>query len=113
MTSDTDQGSSEGRKGQIQEPQNGDMDTNSPLLRGTGLCGMMVVPSHLHPMPDWMELAKKYRGKWVAMKPDHKTVAGSGDSFDAALADAKKKGCDEPFLAHIPKTPRYFAGGIR
>ncbi len=47
------------------------------------------------------------------LKPDHKTVAGSGDSFDAALADAKKNGCDEPFLAHIPKTPRYFAGGIR
>ncbi len=70
-------------------------------------------PFPTFPMPDWMELAKTYRGKWVAMKPDHKTVAGSGDSFDAALADAKKKGCEEPFLAHIPKTPRYFAGGIR
>ena len=65
------------------------------------------------PMPDWIKLSKRYRGKWIAMKPDHKTVAGSGDSFDAALADAKKNGCDEPFLAHIPKTPRYFAGGIR
>ena len=59
---------------------------------------------------DWTGICKRYRGKWVAMKPDHKTVAGSGDTLSEAKAAAEKKGCSETFLTRIPTVIKNFAG---
>lgn len=61
-------------------------------------------------MPDWTNICQKYAGKWVAMKPDHKTVAASGSTLADAQANAKQKGCSETYLTRLPRTPKNFVG---
>lgn len=59
---------------------------------------------------DWTDAFDKHRGKWVAFKRDHKTVAGSGGTLRAAKNDAAKNGCADPILTRLPKTLRNFIG---
>jgi hypothetical protein len=51
---------------------------------------------------DWTQIFKKYKGRWVALKDDEKTVVGSGDSAVEALEDANKKGYKKPILFKVP-----------
>ncbi len=60
---------------------------------------------------DWTHLFKRYRGKWVALKDDEQTVAGSGPSLKAAKAAAEKDGVSNPILMRIPKNVTNFVGG--
>ncbi len=59
---------------------------------------------------DWTHICQQYRGKWVAMKSDHKTVAGAGSTLAQAKAQAEKNGCSETFLTRIPSIIKNFAG---
>ena len=59
---------------------------------------------------DWTDICRHYRGKWVALKSDHKTVVGSGDTLADAQSDAEKSGCTDVFFTRIPKTFRNFIG---
>ena len=46
----------------------------------------------------------KYNGRYVAMKSfDDYTIVGVGDDPEAALKDAKSKGCKEPVLLYVPE----------
>jgi len=56
------------------------------------------------------EQAKKYKGKWVALKADRKTVVASGTTAKSAQRAAEKKGCTKPVITRFPKTPRRFVG---
>ncbi len=60
---------------------------------------------------DWTHLFKRYRGKWVALKDDERTVAGSGSSLKAAKTAAEKDGVSNPILMRIPKKVTNFVGG--
>ena len=60
---------------------------------------------------DWTHLFRYYRGKWVALKDDEKTVAGSGPSLKAAKSAAGKKGVCDPILMRIPTKVTKFIGG--
>lgn len=52
---------------------------------------------------DWTKIYKKYKGLWVALKDDEKTVVGSGKTAKKALEDAQKKGFKNPILTHMPE----------
>lgn len=51
---------------------------------------------------DWTHIFKKYKGKWVALKDDQKTVVGAGSSLQKAVDEAKKKGFKNPILFKVP-----------
>lgn len=61
-------------------------------------------------MIDRTPLAKKYKGKWVAMKSDRKTVVGSGNSVQSALRSAEQKGYKKPLITRLPLSPKHFVG---
>ena len=60
---------------------------------------------------DWTHLFRYYRGKWVALKDDERTVAGSGGSLKAAKSAAEKEGVSHPILMRIPTEVTKFIGG--
>jgi Family of unknown function (DUF5678) len=55
-------------------------------------------------------MARKYPGKWVALKTDRKTVVGSGRTAKGALEVARKKGYDSPIITRMPQEIRRFVG---
>ncbi|OGJ58926.1 hypothetical protein A2881_05350 [Candidatus Peribacteria bacterium RIFCSPHIGHO2_01_FULL_55_13] len=55
-------------------------------------------------------MAQKYKGKWVALKADRKTVIASGSSVKSVKQTAQRKGCKSPIITRMPKSPRHFVG---
>lgn len=51
---------------------------------------------------DWTKIYKKYRGLWVGLKDDQKTVIASGETVREVMDKAKKKGFGEPILFRVP-----------
>lgn len=62
---------------------------------------------------DWTGIFRSHRGKWLAFKPDHQTVVGTGSTLKAAKDAAAKKGCSDPILTRMPSTLRNFIGSIK
>jgi len=52
---------------------------------------------------DWTKIYKKYKGLWVALKKDEKTVIASGEKIKEVIEKAKKKGYKEPILFKVPE----------
>jgi len=50
---------------------------------------------------DFIALAKKYAGKWVAMRPDSYEVIASGSSAEEVLAAAERAGVEEPLITDV------------
>lgn len=51
---------------------------------------------------DWTRIYKKYKGLWVALKSDEKTVIASGKTAKHAWDMAQKKGFSKPILTRMP-----------
>lgn len=51
---------------------------------------------------DWTRIYKKYKGLWVALKDDLKTVIASGKTVKEVMEKVKKKGYREPILFRVP-----------
>ena len=51
---------------------------------------------------DWTKIYKKYKGRWVALKEDEKTVVASGRSAKEAWDKAQKIGYKKPILTKMP-----------
>ncbi len=51
---------------------------------------------------DWTKIYKKYKGLWVALKSDEKTVIASGKTAKQAWDIAQKKGFLKPILTRMP-----------
>ena len=51
---------------------------------------------------DWTKIYEKYKGLWVALKDDEKTVVASGETVKEVMEEAKKEGCQEPILFKVP-----------
>lgn len=51
---------------------------------------------------NWTKLYSRYKGKWVALKSDERTVVASGKSASEALMKAKEKGYEKPILTRMP-----------
>lgn len=59
---------------------------------------------------DWTEMYKKYKGKWVALAEDEKTVIASGKSVQDTRTLASKKGEDNPILLKVPVKQMTYIG---
>ena len=59
---------------------------------------------------DWTKLYKQYKGLWVALDNDEKTVLGSGKTVKEAVKQAKKKTNKTPFLTHVPRKMVSYVG---
>ena len=51
---------------------------------------------------DWTKIYKKYKGLWVALKSDEKTVIASGKTAKEAWEIAQKKGHEKPIMFRVP-----------
>ncbi|MEK7616171.1 MAG: DUF5678 domain-containing protein [Patescibacteria group bacterium] len=60
---------------------------------------------------DWSENFEKYKGLWVAMKRDQKTVVASGETAKEVLQEARKKGLPSPILFRVPTEIVPYIGG--
>jgi len=59
---------------------------------------------------DWTNIYKKYKGQWVGLKDDHKTVVASGRTVQEVITQAKQKGIDNPELFKVPKKSLLYVG---
>lgn len=59
---------------------------------------------------DWTDIYKKYKGRWVALKEDERTVVGSGRSAKEAYEEALKKGYIKPILTKMPESLVTYVG---
>lgn len=59
---------------------------------------------------DWTKLYKKYKGQWVALDADEKTVMGHGATVRDAIKEAKKKTSKDVFLTRVPDNLEAFVG---
>ncbi len=51
---------------------------------------------------DWTRIVVKYKGLWVALKDDEKTVISSGKTVKEVMEKAGKKGFSLPILFRVP-----------
>lgn len=62
---------------------------------------------------DWTRIYKKYKGLWVALKSDEKTVIASGKTAKEVWDKAHKKGFNKPILTRMPaKLVSYVGFGV-
>jgi len=61
---------------------------------------------------DWRNLYKKYRGLWVALKADEKTVIGSGKTAREAWQKAQKAHYAKPILTRMPERLVTYVGRV-
>jgi hypothetical protein len=59
---------------------------------------------------DWTQIYEKYKGLWVALKDDEKTVVGSGKTAREAYDEAKLNGFEQPILTLMPENLMPFIG---
>lgn len=51
---------------------------------------------------DWTEICQKYRGLWVGLKEDEKTVVASGKTIEEVMRRAKEEKYPKPILFRVP-----------
>jgi len=62
---------------------------------------------------DWTKIYRKYKGLWVALLDDEKTVVGSGKTLGEALKKAAKKGYKNPIVMRVPTEIIPYVGSFR
>jgi len=61
---------------------------------------------------DWTKIYQKYKGLWVALKDDEKTVVASGNTVKEAVNKAKERGCQNPIMFRVPTKVMPYVGGF-
>ena len=51
---------------------------------------------------DWTSLFNKYKGQWLALETDEKTVLANGKTAKEVFKKAQKKGYDKPIITRMP-----------
>ena len=59
---------------------------------------------------DWTPIYKKYKGLWVALKKDEKTVVASGKTAKEVWEKARATGYEQPILTRMPDRLVTFIG---
>ena len=59
---------------------------------------------------DWTKICREYKGLWVAIADDEKTVIASGKDVKTAVALSAKRGNADPVLFRVPNEIVDFAG---
>ncbi|GEM_PF-376841 len=52
---------------------------------------------------NWTEIFEKYKGMWIALAEDEKTVVASSKNAGDAYEKAKKKGVKVPIMFSVPR----------
>ena len=52
---------------------------------------------------DWSSIYKKYKGLWVALAQDEKTVLAASKTAKEAFDKAKRNGYPDPILTKMPQ----------
>ena len=60
---------------------------------------------------DWTEICKKYKGLWVGLKEDERTVVASGKTAKEVMEKAEKSGYPKPILFRVPEKIVPYIGG--
>lgn len=61
---------------------------------------------------DWTNICKKYKGDWIGLKDDEKTVIASGKTVKEVMEKSQKKGFNQPILFRVPTEIIPYVGGI-
>lgn len=61
---------------------------------------------------DWSQIFKKYKGMWVGLKKDQKTVVAKGKTVAEVMEMAKKKNYSQPILLRVPTKALPYVGGF-
>lgn len=61
---------------------------------------------------DWTIIYHRYKGLWVALQDDEKTVVASGKTAKAVLEEARNKGLPRPILFKVPAQIIPYIGGF-
>ncbi len=62
---------------------------------------------------DWSQLYKKYKGLWITLEENEKTVISTGRNAKEAWTKAQKKGFNKPILTHMtPHLTSYVGHGL-
>jgi len=61
---------------------------------------------------DWTKICKKYKGLWVGLKEDEKTVVASGKSVSEVMEKALQRGYPKPILFRVPTRIIPYVGGF-
>ena len=59
---------------------------------------------------DWTKIYTKYKGLWVGLKEDNKTVVAFGDTMAEMMEIAQKKGFKNPVVFRVPNEILPFVG---
>ena len=59
---------------------------------------------------DWSKIFNKYKGKWLALQEDEKTVIASGKTAKEVLIKSQKRGFLNPILTRLPEKLVSFVG---
>ena len=51
---------------------------------------------------DWTKICKNYKGLWVGLKSDEKTVIASGRTAKEVMKKSSQKGYSKPMLFRVP-----------
>lgn len=61
---------------------------------------------------DWTNICKKYKGLWIGLKDDEKTVVAFGKTVRDVMEKAQKKGYPKPILFRVPIKIIPYVGGF-
>lgn len=61
---------------------------------------------------DWTDICKKYKGLWIGLKDDEKTVVAHGKTVREVMEKAQKKGYIQPILFRVPTKIIPYVGGF-
>lgn len=61
---------------------------------------------------DWTKIYKKYKGLWVALKDDQRTVIASGKTVKEVMKEAQTKGFNQPILMRVPSEILPYVGNF-
>lgn len=59
---------------------------------------------------DWTRIYKKYKGKWIALREDEKTVITYGETVKDVMEKSQRKGVKLPILFRVPSTAIAYVG---
>ncbi len=62
---------------------------------------------------DWTNIYQKYKGLWVGLKEDQKTVIAFGKTVKEVMQKSQKKGFKEPILFKVPSKIIPFVGTFK
>jgi len=61
---------------------------------------------------DWTKICEKYKGLWVGLKDDERTVIASGKTVKEVMKKSEKKGHPAPILFRVPTEVTPYIGSF-